>query len=237
VDVFCLRRPDLVHGMVFVRLVREFYRRFGARDRLALLFGVPSERHLKLGRTKLDYGDPIPVPVWTRSVSRRWSRPTGHHIRWGHDASAVERLWQRAAERYPVATVRDRDWIERRYRGRPDVEYVHLTAWRAGDIGAWAVLRFMDGLARWADLIWDGRDPRALLALEQAASRIARDAGARGEEMWLARDSAVEGFLAERGWERTIHPKVELSALSFDPEISAEIMDRLYLTLGDTDLI
>jgi hypothetical protein len=238
VDVFCLRRPDLVHAMVFVRLVREFYRVFGGPERLALLFGFPSERPLRLGKAKMSYGDPAPVPVWRRGTVGRRSWWTRHAVKPGLDAAAADRLWQRSAARYPVATVRDGTWLQRRYTGRPGVEYAHLSAWKRGEVHAWAVLRLLDGVARWVDLVWDGEDPRALAALDDAAGRLARRWGAAEIEMWLANDAAAEVVFSARDWASTPHPQVKLTALSFQPGVDGnDVVRRYYLTMGDSDLV
>lgn len=238
VDVFCLRRPDLVHGMVFVRLAREFYRVFGGPERLALLFGFPSERPLRLGKAKMSYGDPAPVPVWRRGAARRRGWWTRHELRHGFDEAAVDRLWHRSAMRYPVATVRDGTWLRHRYGDRSGVEYAHLSAWQRGEIHAWAVLRLLDGVAHWADLLWDGEDPRALAALDGAAGQLARRWGAADIEMWLANDPAAETVFSARGWATAPHPKVKITALSFQPGVDGnEIVRRCYLTMGDSDLV
>jgi hypothetical protein len=238
VDVFCLRRPDLVHGMVFVRLVREFYRVFGAPERLALLFGFPSERPLRLGKAKMSYGDPAPVPVWRRRAAGRRAWWTRHTARQGFDAAAIDRLWERSAPRYPVATVRDAAWFRRRYTGRPGVEYTHLSAWQRGEVRAWAVVRLLDGMARWADLVWDGRDTRSLVALDEAVGRVARRWRAAEIEMWLANDAGAEEVFSTRGWTSAPHPHVKLSSLSFQPGVDGnDVVRRCYLTLGDSDLV
>jgi hypothetical protein len=170
------------------------------------------------------------------SGSRSWW--TRHRVRQGFDAAAVDRLWQRSAARYPVAAVRDAAWLERRFTRRPGVEYVHLGAWRRGEAHAWAVLRLQDGTARWAELVWDGEDTRALLALDDAAGRSARQGGAAEIEMWLANDPAAEDFFARRGWTSAPHPQARLTAESFRPGIDADdVARRLYFTLGDSDLV
>lgn len=238
VDVFCLRRPELVHGMLFVRLVREFYRVFGAPERLALLFGFPSERPLRLGKAKMSYGDPVSVPVWRRRSGGRRAWWTGHTVRQGFEAAALDRLWERSAHRYPVASVRDGAWFRRRYTGRPGVEYTHLSAWRQGEVRAWAVLRLLDGVTRWADLVWDGKDPSSLLALEGAVARVARRWGSAEIEMWLANDATAEAVLSKRGWLSAPHPQVKLTALSFLPGVDGnDVVRRCYLTMGDSDLV
>jgi hypothetical protein len=219
-------------------VAREFFRVFGAPGGLSLLVGFPGERSLGVGRAKLGYGEPVPVPVWRRAVpgSRSWW--TRHGVRPGFDAAAVDRLWQRSAARYPVAAVRDAAWLERRFTRRPDVEYVHLGAWRRGAGHAGAVLRVQDGTARWADLLWDGEDPRALLALDDAAGRLARHGGATEMEMWLANDPAAEEAFARRGWTAAPHPQAMLCAKSFRPDIDPDdVARRLYFTLGDSDLV
>lgn len=239
VDVFCRRRPGAVRDRVFLRLAREFFARFGGAGGLAFLFGFPGERHLRLGRLQLGYAQPRPVPLWRRDPGRRPTRWTSAAVREGFDGEAIDRLWERAAARYPVAVVRDAARAGRRYRGRAGVEYLHLVARRGSLPEAWAVLRHEGEALRWADLVWDGRRPQALAALDRGAMGAARKAGAEGLEQWLGGDPDAEAIFAELGWHREPHPQgLQLTTISFDPEVDASaVARRLYLTLGDSDLV
>jgi hypothetical protein len=254
VDVYSERRPG-----VFVRLVHRFYDELCGPEAgdIALVYGFPGERHFQLGVKKLRYSEPLPVAFWSRGPaaprSRRFwlqrflpARLGGWRVRQGFDPEAADRLWRRSAHRYPVAAVRDAAWLRRRFTGRPGVEYLHLRVERRGEPAALAVLRLPGsgaeegprrGLA-WAELVWDGRRG-ALEALDAEVARLAREAGAEASRLWLANDPRAEAILERRGWQRREHPqRLCLGAVSFDPAIDADdLCRRLYLTLGDGDLV
>ena len=71
VDAYCLKQPGARQERVYVKTVREFYRQYGTLEELAFLFGFPGERHMRFGRLRLQFADPVLVPVWRRSVLAR----------------------------------------------------------------------------------------------------------------------------------------------------------------------
>jgi Acetyltransferase (GNAT) domain len=238
-------RPQTRHGLAaartYITVVRAFFDRFGAAERLAVLYGFPGERALKLGLARLGYDQmpPQPVQVWRRAVARRGVAILGHRVREGFDAHAVDGLWQRSQQRYPVAAVRDAAWVARRFTGRPGVAYTHLVAYRRGRPAALAVVRPLGGVMAVAELIWDGADERALAALDRAACARARTAGVGRAEMWLDGDDRAEAAFAALGWKPETHPdRLVMVARSFDPRIDvAGFAGRFYLTMGDSDLV
>ena len=240
VDSFCRRRSGLARQGLFARTVERFFADFGAPDRLALLYGFPGTRHLQLGLAQMGYGRPVPVAYWTRPAAPPAPARGLLRVRTGFDPGAVDRLWRRAAPRYPAAAVRDAAWLGRRFAGRPGVSYLHLGVfpWLGRTPAAWAVLRAREGSLSWAELIWDGRDPRALAALDGAVAEAAREAGVARLETWLAGDAAAAAVLAGRGWQRREQPDgLHLTLRSFDPRLdAAAVAGRFYLTMGDADL-
>lgn len=242
VDSFSLPegRYGLAAAGTFQRTVEAFFLEFGGPDKLAVLFGFPGERHLRLGAARLGYDQlvPQPVTVWRRGPARR-PRFSAHAVRIGPDAAAANALWARTNARYRVAVVRDAAWLGRRYFGRPGVEYVHLVASRWGRPAALAVARVVGTAVYWVDLVWDGRNGRALTALDAAIGELARSRGAATIEMWLGGDRAAEDWFARLGWERTPHPAgLAMVARSFHPEIDvATFPGAFYLTMGDADLV
>jgi hypothetical protein len=242
-DVYTV--PETRHGLgaarTYIQTVKAFFAEFGAPEKLAVLYGFPGERALRLGLARLGYDQmpPRPVPVWRRQVSRRGRIWTGHDVRAGFDPVAADALWRQAGERYRVAAVRGAAWLARRFTGRPGVEYIHLRADRRGQVSALAVLRVMGKVARWCDLVWDGGDPRALAALDKAAASIARSRDALEIEMWLDGDDAAARVFSDLGWVCGCHPAgLVMVARSFHPEIDvASFPGAFYLTMGDADLI
>lgn len=246
VDSYARRRLSLAPRGVFPATVERFFAEYGAIERLALLFGFPGTRHLRLGLAQMGYGEPVPVAYWTRPADAPVAPPSRllwrrYRIRRGLDAAAVGRLWARSRERYPIAVVRDAAWLSRRYTDRPGVEYVHLDAVLPGrrTPSAWAALRVMGESVKWADLIWDGADPRALATLDREAVGLARGAGSAKLEMWLGGDEEAARAFAALGWRSERQPDdLHVTMRSFDPRVDARrIAVGWYYTLGDSDLV
>ena len=246
VDSYARRRLSLARRGVFPATVERFFAEYGAPERLALLFGFPGTRHLRLGLAQMGYGEPVPVAYWSRPAGVPTAEPSRlpwrrYRVRKGFDAEAVDRLWERSRERYPFAVVRDAAWLGRRYTGRPGVDYIHLNAVLPGrrTPSAWAVLRVMGESVQWADLIWNGDDSRALAALDREALAIARSEGATKLEMWLGGDTEAGRALAALGWRR--EPQLDnlhVTMRAFDPGLDAQrIAAGWYCTLGDSDLV
>lgn len=249
VDVYSVRRQGL-----FLRLVDRFYEELCGPGRLELIYGFPGQRHFRLGVRRLRYSEPVPVGFWSRRVEpgdRSLGRP-GRALRGGWRAwasgvtlgeavapAAVDRLWARASSRLPVCAVRDRVWIGRRFADRPGVDYLHRGVRRRGEPAALAVLRLEGSLLHWAELVWDGEDRRTLRELDAEVDRIARRAGARECRLWLAGDPVAEAVLEERGWRPGTEPQdLHLGAVSFLADLDPlAVCRRLYLTMGDADLV
>ena len=238
-------RPEARRGLAaartYVAVVRAFFELFGAPSRLAVLYGFPGERHLKLGLARLGYDRmaPQPVPVWRRGTARARFSFHAHRVDEGFDAASVDELWRRSSRRYPVAAVRDSAWVARRFTNRPGVEYIHLVARRRGRPAAMAVLRLAGDGAAVAELVWDGEDPRALDSLDRAIAAHVRRAGARAVEMWLGGDDRAAARLPALGWEKASHPAgLAMVARSFDPRIEVSgFVGRFYVTMSDADLV
>jgi hypothetical protein len=238
VDVFSV--PEARRSGVFTRCYEEFIRAFGNPDDLPLMFGFPGGVHYGMGLKLLHYIALRPVPLWRRPVRAQWpSLLPGSVVTSGFDPEASDTLWSRAAERYPFAAVRDSAWLRRRYTGRPGVEYVHLYARRRAAVRAWGTARFHGDVLHLADLVWDGSDPRDLEVIDRAFVSRARRAGAERLEMWLDGDPAAAEVLAARGWSRLPDPPdFGMVGRAFHPAIDlAEVGRRVYLTMGDSDLI
>lgn len=251
VDVYGIPRPGVRRQAVFVDTVRRFYEWNGGAARLGFVYGFPGDHHLEVGQRLLGYTDPVALPCLRRAVrpGGRWSRALdrlsglardgGLAVREGFDAGAVDELWARARSRYAVAAVRDARWLRTRYSARPGVDYRHLTVWRRGRAEATGVVRALaEGMA-WIELVWDGEDPRALAVLDRAVGRLAREQGAPRIEMWLGGDAPARAALEAAGWTEVPHPlALKLSSVPLTAEIDGrDLVRRLYVTTGDTDLV
>ena len=239
VDVFCLRQDGATQRRVYSKLVLQFFDTFGKPDDLPLLYGFPGYRHIRLGQLKLGYGESVPVGFWQKNVDRRRLVMRQRPPIDAPDPDAIDRLWDRASKRYPVSIVRDADWLDRRYRKPTTTPYIHLWINEGERLSSWAVLRIENNVAHWVDLVWDGQDSGALKELERQCLETARLTGVRRMEMWLSGDEEAESIFSSVGWHRQEHPlNLQLVARSFDPRIDApNLIERLYLTMGNSDLI
>lgn len=238
-DVYRLKRPGTDDQPVFTITVKEFYKYFGKPDKISFLFGFPGKRHMDMGRDRLSYADPIPVPLLRRTAKNKrlwWSR---YRVENGATRETLDMLWHNSAVRYPVCVVRDGHRLERRYSTRPGSPYMHLTVWRNGEPSAWAAFRKAGKKLQWIDLLWDGKDDGSLAALDHEAGKLAQSEGLEEIEMWLAQDQKANAVLERRGWRQEEHPqKLHMTSISFDPAVrEAELLKSFYFTMGDSDLV
>jgi hypothetical protein len=240
VDVYCLRQDGATQRRVYSKLVTAFFDTYGNPKDLPLLYGFPGRRALRLGQLKLGYGDPVPIGFWRRTVERPRLLFRKQPPNEAPDLDAIDRLWRRAAERYPTSVVRDSDWMTRRYLGCTNSPYIHACVSESDSLCAWAVLRMTNKkTANWVDLVWDGVSVGALRELQSKCLASARLMGASRMEMWLSGDAEAEAVFADLGWVREEHPSdLQLVARSFDSRIDApSLIQQLYLTMGNSDLI
>lgn len=240
VDVFTRRKAGLFRRRgLLTRTIESFLARCSGPGRLELLYGFPSLRAAALGRATEVYPAEAAVlrlraPVaphparlgWRRRIERGWSR------------TSLDALWAAAGGRYPLSAVRDADWFLRRFERRPRRDYLQLGVRRAGRTRAWGVLAAGGERARWADLVWDGAAADDLLLLADEMRGLAARAGASEVELWLTGDPLAGAALAGQGWAAEEHPEVRLIARSFVPDLAHhDIVERLYVTLADSDLV
>jgi hypothetical protein len=238
VDVYST--PEARRTKVFTHCYRAFIEAFGNRDDLPLMYGFPGGVHYEMGLTQLEYEPMGSVGYWRRTVGRggRVWLPRYRVVR-GFDADALDELWARARARYQVAGIRDASWLGRRFTGRPGVEYVFLTVKRKTRAVASAIVRVLGARLLWADLVWDGEDPRALVELDRAADAVGVRSGCPEAELWLRGDDEAAACLARLGWSTRPHPEdLQMVARAFHPDLDlGDIARRVYLTMGDSDLV
>ncbi len=233
-------RSEVRGTRIFSTCYEHFIDSFGRPDCLPLMFGFPGRYHYEMGLKVLKYVPIGPVPYLVRGTRRRPSlRGWGFEVRHGFSAETADDLWRQSAERYEVAAVRDSAWLARRYRGRPGVEYIHLSVWRHGRPHALAVARAQEASLRWADLVWNGKTTGALIALDRALDRHARHLSCTNLELWLGGDPDAEKNLERLGWARRPCPQdMLIVARSFDSRADLDRMQRsFYVTMGDSDLV
>lgn len=239
VDLYCKRSSDAAHGRVFLKTAQRFYAAYDRPEQNCWFFGFPGERSTRLGLLRLNYGPPLPVPIWRRpaaGVRVPWRRR--HEVSEGMTPEEQDALWARCAARYPVAVVRDGQRLVQRYREKPGGNYRYLAARRRGGVHAAAVLRQEENRVQIVDLLWDGDSRAAVRALEAAAAQAAAEQGATELEFWMSGDAELAAALERGGWRLTEHPhglylSVRSAGIGQDPAL---LTQRFYVTMGDTDL-
>jgi len=231
----------------WVQTVEAFFEEFGFSGKYPLLYGFPGRRALRLGVLQLGYDALEAQSILEFRRSReRGAFPSPQRFLYralkldGGEEGALDGLWERVRSSYPYACVRNARRLQRRYFLRPNGPY-HVFGVRprfSTELVGWAVFKAEDGVCCWVDLLWDHGHPGALDLLSHLAFRLARQLGAVEERIWVHGDAPTVEHLGEKGFEAG---KIELPlafvARSFRPDVMvAELENRVYLTMGDTDL-
>ncbi len=227
--------------------VMDFFAEVAAADfGVSLLYGFTGGRAIShmVRRARWDSVEPRRIPLYVRR-----QRPAGRSLASrffkarliGDDEPALDRLWDRAGRRYPVAVVRDAEHARRRLSGHPSVRYHRwlITPHLASTPAAFVAFRTDGGVVRWVDLVWDGR-PGALELVDHLSRGLAEQTGAGSEELWLDGDEEAAGWLEVFGFEGGPDPSgvARVSRFldeSLDPESFAP--ERYYTTMADADLV
>jgi hypothetical protein len=213
---------------------------------VSLLYGFTGGRAVShmVRRARWNSVEPRRIPLYVRR-----QRPAGRSLASrffkarliGDDEPALDRLWDRAGRRYPVAVVRDAEHARRRLSGHPSVRYHRwlITPHLASTPAAFVAFRTDGGVVRWVDLVWDGR-PGALELVDHLSRGLAEQTGAGSEELWLDGDEEAAGWLEVFGFEGGPDPSgvARVSRFldeSLDPESFAP--ERYYTTMADADLV
>lgn len=242
VDVYRLRREGTADLMIFTPTVLKFFETFCAPDKLAYLFGFPGRRALKVGQSRLGYGDAIPIYVYTKSVpskSRidRLRSPKQMSVA-DADMAMVDELWLRAVERYPFSIIRDSHRLRRRYIDVPNTAYYFVSAGKQHQYNAWGVVRVMNDVLKWIDIVWDGQHDKHLQQLEQAVVRFAQAQNIDSIETWVLGDKALIQLLSEQGWDKSPEPFVHFVGRAWNPDLDVTTLNhQMYITLSDSDLV
>jgi len=247
VDVYRLRRPGFDKKGIFPKTVQTFFDTYCSAKTIQFMFGFPGEDALRVGQRYNDYGDEVRIRLWQKPTSskRRFQIPLSWRkikpVRLTNDVidhDEANKLWQRAMPRYWASLVRDANWLKRRYSSRPSTEYYLVPIKNGTTWHAWAVLKFVEQKIKMIDLLWDGEDQSSLEKLEFLVMQFAQSMHATHVEMWLSGDPLAEDVFQQRGWQSDEHPLLlYLVGKSWHPELnSMAIIERLYLTMGDTDL-
>lgn len=238
-DVYRLKRQGTSEAMVFSALTQDYLKKITDEQKFDVGFGFPGLKHLEIGIKRLGYPDAVAINALQRKpkINKRAKAATTYGLSEQMDTAAVARLWQSARHRYPVAQVRDQVFLEQRFVTHPKADYRYKSLLLGDETQAWAVLRLTVGKLQVVDLIWNGHDDEALRCLDDAIVEEATRQKAKHIEMWLNGDAAANNVLQKAGWATAVPPALGFVALSYTPTVDAEnVVRRMYLTLGDSDL-
>jgi hypothetical protein len=215
---------------------------FGA----SLLYGFTGGRAIghMVARARWDSVSPRRIPLLvrrrrppSRSLASRFFRARLID----ETEPAVDVLWERVRERYPVSVVRNADHVRRRLSGHPTVRYHRwlISPRWSSTPAAFVAFRTDGGSCRWVELVWDGR-PGALELVDHLSRRLADQTGAEREELWLDGDPEAEQWLELFGFEGGPDPSGVVRVVRFvDPKLDPKSFapGRVYTTMADADLV
>lgn len=248
VDTFSLAAAEREPGWrnSWQRVMDHFAEVAVDRFDASLLYGFTGGRAIShmVARARWDSVPPRRIPLLvrrrrppSRSLASRFFR--ARLI--GDSDSALDALWDRVRERYPVSVVRDADHVRRRLSGHPTVRYHRwlISPRWSPTPAAFVAFRTDGGSCRWVELVWDGR-PGALELADHLSRRLAVQTGAEREELWLDGDPEAAQWLELFGFEGGFDPSGVVRVVRFlDPVLDAASFapGRVYTTMADADLV
>ncbi len=157
---------------------------------------------------------------------------------------AFDRLFRRAAPSYRFLVQRDAQYLDWRYRRRPDVRYVILAARRFRRLVGWSVfLRRDDPLVpgaylAWGDALFHPRHCQAAEPILAAALAEPELAGAQRVDAWFSGGPPRwDEQLAKLGFVTRPEPQgLGMIALADTEPGAFDRLGEMYTTMGDGDL-
>jgi GNAT superfamily N-acetyltransferase len=179
-------------------------------------------------------------------------RTAGGNLTVRHEAEfdeSFDRFWQRLADKYPVAVMRDRMFLTWRFCSVPFRQYVILSARDRAELVGYAVLRSAEVLGVPTGLVMDllveptARGEEAGLLLLAAAMQRFRDAGAWMSTCLMLSHTQEYHLLRRAGYvpcQRWLAPRPYLLAVRgcSEPVSPGRLADRshhLFVTLANHD--
>jgi hypothetical protein len=234
----------LARSGAFVRTGLAFAERFGGEGggRSAFLWGLPAPAARRIGAARLGYGFVRSVLQLAAAPARVRPRAAG-----AIEVRELERFdgefdafFEAQAQGRGTIAVRDARRLQWRYRERPGAHYAVAEARAGGRLAGWAVTCAGSLAGREATLLVDllvEREGGALAALVDWAARRAQQSAPERPLVALLPESSPE-FLALQDFGLRVEaaPYV-LVARSWRRALDvADLRDRLWITLGDSDL-
>lgn len=245
--------PDYRRGLkregAFLKVARRYFEIYGRPEVNAFGYGFPNRKAFRIGVRMLGY-TPVASPVRTvarnlinfrddREVSAG-ADPTGDVVRVSAFDERVDRLWRRVEERFPMAIVRDRRYLQWRYLDCPSVRYEVFALTRPGGEwrAFWVLRRDWMGppILAVCELFGDPSDTGALArALDQICSHAREHAQLR-VETWVPPTHPYFDALLERGFTAEDSP-FHLCIRIYEPSLTPSwARAHWYYTIGDSDV-
>ena len=234
------RGPTSVLG----RTSLHFYEHY-CEDRVAFNYGFNAANIQKFTLRVLRGVRVEPVAYRIRDLKRAPLRPLGRLERRAlgvtlEVAASVSSEWDglfnRVWRQYGFLSRRDATYVRWRYLESPDPRYTTVALRKWGRLVGWLVLRMRDGRMTIGDLLLD---PDHAELFDLALRHLASVFPAGAVEMWCpSRPAWLHERLAESHLELQPEPQdLSLVVVPFVKRDTVETMrDRLYYTIGDSDL-
>jgi hypothetical protein len=213
---------------------------------VSLLYGYTGGRAIShmVARARWDSVSPRRIPLLVRRrrpPSRSFASRFFRARLIGDHEPALDLLWERVQDRYPVSVIRNADHVRRRLSGHPTVRYHRwlITPRWSSTPAAFVAFRTDGGVCRWAELIWDGR-PGALELVDHLSRGLTEQTGAEREELWLDGDPEAAQWLELFGFEGGPDPSGVVRVIRILDDVvdaAAFAPGRVYTTMADADLV
>lgn len=230
------RGPTSILG----RTALHFYETF-CRGKVAFNYGfnVANIQRFSLQFLRSDRVEPVTYRVRgpLRRISRLSRWPRGYQLELVTSAGAeFDELFARAAPAYAFLVRRDAAYLRWRYLECPDVRYVLVAIRKWRRLAGWIVFRLREDRFSWGDALFD---PRHDDAVEVILRHVVPSYPVESIECWFPpRPAWFDAVLRRLGFETKSEPQ-ELSLMCVPWEMAdatAAMRERLYYTMGDSDL-
>lgn len=225
---------------------------FGHERGVRFAYGFTAHHSRRFGLLLLNYADVEPVPY------RRLDLKTAHPFRKNRlkqlfapitvlEASSIDDEWSDffslVAPGYSLLVRRDAHYLKWRYLARPDKSYLVLEVRRGSKMAGWSVFSREGRSIRWGDALFRPGDLDAVKAVLTHALGHPRFEGADCIEGWFANRPSWWGEIlqslgfGEEAEPNGLHltPPIFTGAPAME-EITEEMKNGFYYTLGDSDL-
>jgi hypothetical protein len=246
--------PDWRRGLQregpFLRTARHFFDLWSSMPRNAIHYGFPNRRAYPIGRRFLRYTPFVePVPVLYRNffedpddgaVGRRHAGAL-EVVEVARFGGEMDELWSRVRSAYPLALVRDAEYLRWRFDECPWLPYRRhlLREPDGGRLRGYFVTRPSwqgQPILAVTDFLAAPDDEAALAVALRTATLQARASGQARVEAWLPerhptfRHALAAGFRTEPGG------NVLCMNLFVESPTREEALQRCYYTIGDSDV-